>query len=116
MPGSPVVRDLPANVRDLGASPGPGMSHMLWGGYACAPRPLNPVGKEPALHSKRPAQREACALPLESSLQLPQVEQARLEQQTPRIAKTDKTKGEVGRPTGVTGNTCISVSVYIVPQ
>jgi len=86
-PGGPVVKDLPANIRDLGSSPGPGISHMLWGSYACVPQPLNPVGKKPVLHSKRPPQREACALPLESSPHLLQLEKVCLEQQTPKIAK-----------------------------
>ena len=104
-PGGPVVKDLPANIRDLGSSPGPGISHMLWGSYACVPQPLNPVGKEPVLHNKRPPQREACALLLESSPHLPQLEKVCLEQQTPRIAKIINRKSaepslEIGRNQG----------------
>ena len=30
-PGSVVVKNLPANARDMGSSPGPGRSHMPWG-------------------------------------------------------------------------------------
>ena len=30
-PGGPVVRNPPANARDMGSIPGPGRSHMLWG-------------------------------------------------------------------------------------
>ena len=29
-PGGAVVKNLPANARDTGSSPGPGRSHMLW--------------------------------------------------------------------------------------
>ena len=29
-PGGAVVKNLPANAGDMGSSPGPGRSHMLW--------------------------------------------------------------------------------------
>ena len=29
-PGGAVVKNLPAHARDMGLSPGPGRSHMLW--------------------------------------------------------------------------------------
>ena len=29
-PGGAVVKNLPANARDMGSSPGPGRSHMPW--------------------------------------------------------------------------------------
>ena len=29
-PGGSVVKNLPANARDTGSSPGPGRSHMPW--------------------------------------------------------------------------------------
>ena len=29
-PGSAVVKNLPDNAGDMGSSPGPGRSHMLW--------------------------------------------------------------------------------------
>ena len=29
-PGGPVVKNLPASAGDMGSSPGPGRSHMLW--------------------------------------------------------------------------------------
>ena len=31
-----VVKNPPANARDMGLIPGPGKSHMLWGNWACA--------------------------------------------------------------------------------
>ena len=39
-PGGPVVKNLPANVRDAGSIPGPGRSHMPRGNWAYAPQPL----------------------------------------------------------------------------
>ena len=39
-PGGPVVKNLPANVRDAGSIPGLGRSHVLRGNWACAPQPL----------------------------------------------------------------------------
>ena len=36
-PGSPVVKNLPANAGDMGSIPGLGRFHMLWANYACAP-------------------------------------------------------------------------------
>ena len=36
-PGGPVVKNLPANARDMGWIPDLGRSHMLWSNYACAP-------------------------------------------------------------------------------
>ena len=40
-PGGPVVRNPPANARDMGSIPGPGRFHMLWGNYAHVPQLLS---------------------------------------------------------------------------
>ena len=41
-PGGAVVGNPPANVGDVGSSPGPRGSHMLWSNWACAPLLLSP--------------------------------------------------------------------------
>ena len=41
-PGGAVVKNLPANAGDLGSSPGPGRSHLLWSNYARVPQLLSP--------------------------------------------------------------------------
>ena len=58
--GGAVVKNPPANAGDMGSSPGPGRSHMLWSNYARAPQLLSlratlmkPVHLEPVLHNKR---------------------------------------------------------------
>ena len=40
-PGGAVVKNPPANVGDMGSSPGPGRSHMPWSNQACAPQLLS---------------------------------------------------------------------------
>ena len=40
-PGSPVVKNPPANAGDTGLSPGLGRSHMPWGNYAHVPQLLS---------------------------------------------------------------------------
>ena len=37
-PGGAVVKNLPVNAGDMGSSPGPGKSHMLWSNKARAPQ------------------------------------------------------------------------------
>ena len=65
-PGGAVVKNLPANARDMGLSPGPGRSHMpeqltslrtlepaSHSYWARVPQLLKPTCLEPVLHSKR---------------------------------------------------------------
>ena len=81
-PGGAAVKNPPANAGDTGSSPGPGGSHMLRSGWACAPQLLSLRSRvcEPQLLSpratageahaprarapqwERPPQWEACAL------------------------------------------------------
>ena len=49
-PGGAVVKNLPANARDMGSSPGPGRSHM----------PRSNQAREPQLLSPRATTTEAC--------------------------------------------------------
>ena len=48
-----MVKNLPANARDMGLSPGPGRSHMLWSNQVCAPQllSLRSRAREPQLLS-----------------------------------------------------------------
>ena len=63
-PSGSVVENPPANAGDTSSILGSGRFHMLQSNYACA------------LQQERPLQWEACALQLDSSLQLPQLEKA----------------------------------------
>ena len=52
-PGGAVVKNPPANAGDMGLSPGPGRSHMLWSNWARAPQllSLRSRAREPQLLS-----------------------------------------------------------------
>ena len=68
-PGGAVVKSPPANVGDMGSSPGPGRSHMPRSNWArvlrlqslCSrvrePQLLRPVSLEPMLSNEKPAHR-----------------------------------------------------------
>ena len=60
-PGGAVVESLPANVGDMGSSPGPGGSHMPQSGWARVPRLLSLCSgaREPQLLSPRATAAEA---------------------------------------------------------
>ena len=62
-PGGAVVKNPPANVGDMGSSPGPGRSHMLRSNKACAPQLLSLRSRacEPQLLSPCGTTAEACA-------------------------------------------------------
>ena len=59
-PGGTVVKNLPANARDMGSSPGPGRSHMPRSNEAHAPQLLSLCSRprEPQLPSPRAAATE----------------------------------------------------------
>ena len=59
--GGAVVESLPAGAGDMGSSPGPGGSHMPWGGWARVPQLLGLRSRahEPQLLSPRAAPTEA---------------------------------------------------------
>ena len=97
-PGGAVVKNLPANARDTGSSPGPGRSHMPRSSYARAPQLLSLCSRacKPQLLSPRTTTTEAReptarALQQEKPLQwearAPQLEKARAQQQRPSTAK-----------------------------
>ena len=48
-PAGPMVKNLPANVKDTGSIPGPGRSHMPWGNEAWMPQLLSPCSLAPCL-------------------------------------------------------------------
>ena len=52
-PGGAVVKNPPANARDMGSSPGPGKSHMPRSNKARAPQLLKPARLEPVLCNRR---------------------------------------------------------------
>ena len=62
-PVGAVVKDLPANARDMGSSPGPGRSYMLCSNKARAPQllSLSSRARKPQLLSPRATTTEACA-------------------------------------------------------
>ena len=62
-PGGAVVKNPPANAGDTGSIPGPGISHMPWRNWACAPQLLSLCSRarEPQLLSPRATTTEACA-------------------------------------------------------
>ena len=75
-PGGTVVKNPPANVGDMGSSPGPGRSHMPWSNETCAPQLLSLCSGacEPQLLSPRATTTEArvpraCALQQERTQQ-----------------------------------------------
>ena len=53
--GGPVVKNLAANVADMGSIPAPGRSHMPWGNQPGEPQLLKPSALEPPVCSKRVA-------------------------------------------------------------
>ena len=55
-PGGAVVKNLPANARDMGSSPGPGRSHMPRSNWAHVSQLLKPAHLEPMLRNERPPQ------------------------------------------------------------
>ena len=59
--GGTVVKNLPASAGDMGLSPGPGRSHMLWSNKARAPQllSLHSRAREPQLLSLRATTTEA---------------------------------------------------------
>ena len=85
-PGGAVVENLPANAGDMGSSPGPGRSHMLWSNWA----------REPQLLSLRvwslcSATREAATVRgprtvMKSGPRLPQLEKALAQKRRPNTA------------------------------
>ena len=52
-PGSPVVKNPPAKTGDMGLTPGPGRSYMLWSNYSWALQLLKPAHLEPVPLNKR---------------------------------------------------------------
>ena len=57
LPGSLLVRTLPANASRRGLIPGPGGSHRPWGSEACVPQLQKPVcPKAHALQQEKPPQ------------------------------------------------------------
>ena len=87
-PGSPVVRNMPANAGGTGSIPAPRRFHLQGGNWACVPQLL-----EPALHraharqQEHPAEWEAPAPQLESSSRSPQPEKARMQKWRPGTAE-----------------------------
>ena len=62
VPGSRVVKNQPASVKDMSSIPGPGRFHMLWGNQACASQLVSlcsgagePQLLKPAGHNEKPA-------------------------------------------------------------
>ena len=62
-PDGAVVKNPPANSGDMGSSPGPGRSHMLWSNKARVPQllSLHSRAREPQLLSPRATTTEARA-------------------------------------------------------
>ena len=62
-PVGTVVKNLPANAKDMGSRPGPGRSHMPWSNKARAPQLLSLSSRahKPQLLSPRATTTEACA-------------------------------------------------------
>ena len=54
-PGGAVVGGPPADAGDAGSSPGLGGSHMLWSGWARAPRLLSLCSRAHAATGEKPA-------------------------------------------------------------
>ena len=85
-PGGTVVKNLPANAGDMGSSPGPGRSYMLWSNSARVPQVLSlhtttTEAHVPRAHAPR---QEATAM---RSPRSPQLEKARAQQRRPNTAK-----------------------------
>ena len=61
-PGGAVVKNPPTNARDMGLSPGPGRSHMLWSKYARVPQLLSLCSRacKPQLLSPHATTTETC--------------------------------------------------------
>ena len=102
-PGSPVIKNSPVNAGDKGLTPGPGRLHVLqsnkdrapqllsWRCRAHMPQLLSPyVPRALAPQQEKPLQGEACALQLESSPCLLQLEKVCVQQWRPSTAKTNK--------------------------
>ena len=66
-PGSPVVKNPPANAGDVGLISGPGRVHMPWVNQFCEPQLLSLGSGAHALQQVKPLQREALAPQLEMS-------------------------------------------------
>ena len=89
-PGGAVVKNQPANAGDMGSSPGPGRSHMLWSNkvHALQLLSLHSRARMPQLLSLRAATTEAHAPRAHAPQQdKPPQREARTPQQRPNEAK-----------------------------
>ena len=68
-PGGSVVKNLPANARDMGAIPGLGRSHILWSNYAHVQQLLSLRSGARELQLLKPSHPRACAPQQEKPLQ-----------------------------------------------
>ena len=87
-PGSPVVKNLPANAGDMGLIPGPGnkIPHVR-GNWACEPQILKPRSPRAlALQQEKPPWRKGHAAQPERSFSSWQLEKAHMEQWRPNMA------------------------------
>ena len=75
-----MVKNPPANARDMGSVPGPGRVRMLQGNKARVPQLLSLCSKVRALEQEASLQGEAFAS---------QLEKAHMEQRGPRVAKNE---------------------------
>ena len=99
-PGGSVVKNMPANAGHTGSIPDPRRSHTPWSSRARAPQLLSLCSRArecqlpsphaleaQALPQKKPPQREAGTLQLESSPCSPQLENTLMPQRRPSTAK-----------------------------
>ena len=85
-PGGTVVKNLPANARDTGSSPGLGRSHMLRSNWAREPQLTEPAHLEPVLRNNRGRDSERPAHHDEEWPPLATLEKAHAQKRRPNTA------------------------------
>ena len=93
LPGSPVVKDPPANAGDTGSVPALGRSHMQRGNQACVPQLLgrHALAREPVLCNRDATEMRSQCTARKSSSRLLQLEKAYVQQQRPTTAENKLT-------------------------
>ena len=87
LPGGLVFKNPPANAGDTGPIPGLRRFHMPRGNWAHVPQLLSLHSRACALQQEKPLQWEARTQQIESSLGLPLLEKAGIQQRSPRAVK-----------------------------